>query len=117
MIQPRLQPARIEPVDESLLQTIIGRIVEHCRPRRVILFGSRARGDARPDSDVDLLVEMETSDPMRERRRKIRELFRGRRWGLDVLVYTPEEMAERRGSLASIVGEIEREGRLLYERP
>jgi len=116
MIQARLQPARVEPVDESLLRAILGKIVEHCRPQRVILFGSRARGDARTDSDVDLLVEMETSDPMPERRRKIRELFRGRRWGLDVLVYTPAEMAQRRGSLASIVGEIEREGRLLYER-
>jgi uncharacterized protein len=117
MIQPRLQPARVELVDESLLQAILRTIVDRCHPRRVILFGSRARGDARTDSDVDLLVEMETGDPMPERRRKIRELFRGRRWGLDVVVYTPAEMAERRRSLASIVGEIEREGRLLYERP
>jgi len=117
MIQPTLRPARIEPVDESLLRMILGRIVEHCRPRRVILFGSRARGDARPDSDVDLLVETETTDPMPARRRKIRELFAGRRWGLDVLVYTPAEMAGRRGSLASVVGQIEREGKLLYERP
>jgi predicted nucleotidyltransferase len=116
MIQPKLQPPRIQVVDDALLREIVSRIVERFQPRRIILFGSRAQGAARPDSDVDLLVEMETADSMLERRQKIRALFRGRRWGLDLFVYTPEEMAERRRSLASIVSQVEREGKILYER-
>jgi|YelNatPaOPRAMG01_1025707.scaffolds.fasta_scaffold00501_26 predicted nucleotidyltransferase len=117
MKQTELQPAPVQPVDEALLQEIVRKIVAHCHPRRIILFGSRARGEARSDSDVDLLVEMETTEPMLIRQQKIHSLFRGRRWGLDLLVFTPEEIAQRRTSLASIVGEIEREGRVLYERP
>ncbi len=107
---------QILTMDERVRE-MVRRIVRGFDPDRVILFGSRALGHADNESDVDLLVEMETSDPIPERRRKIRELFRGRRWGLDLLVYTPVEMAQRRGSLASIVGVIAREGRLLYERP
>ena len=43
-------------VDEPLLQRMVAAIVEAADPEQVILFGSRARGDARPDSDVDLVV-------------------------------------------------------------
>jgi predicted nucleotidyltransferase len=116
MNEIQLQPAPVQAVDEALLQEIVRKIVAHCQPRRIILFGSWARGEARPDSDVDLLVEMETTEPMLVRQQKIQSLFRGRRWGLDLLVFTPEEMARRRTSLASIVVDIEREGRVLYER-
>jgi predicted nucleotidyltransferase len=48
-----------DPVLERIRRTI----VEHLRPRRVVLFGSRARGSAAPDSDYDIMVEMETDLP------------------------------------------------------
>ena len=104
------------PLDEALLDEITRRIVAACRPRRIILFGSRARGDHRPDSDVDLFVEMETDDPPPERDFKIRSLFPERRWGLDLLVYTPRETAARCDSLVSLIPLISTEGRVLYER-
>ncbi|HMA22845.1 MAG TPA: nucleotidyltransferase domain-containing protein [Gemmatimonadaceae bacterium] len=47
-------------VSDPLLERMVGAIVEHVHATRVILFGSRARGDAHPDSDYDLLVELET---------------------------------------------------------
>ena len=111
---PLLPPT--QPVDEALLEEITRRIVAVCRPRRIILFGSRARGDHRRDSDVDLFVEMETADPPPERDFKIRSLFPERRWGLDLLVYTPQETAARVDSLVSLIPLIETEGQVLYER-
>ena len=39
-------------------------VVAYFQPRRVILFGSRARRDADPDSDIDLLVELDDDAPI-----------------------------------------------------
>src|SRR5689334_6565464 len=50
-------------MDEPLLREIVRRLVEAIDPERIILFGSRARGDARPDSDIDLLVIKESNEP------------------------------------------------------
>jgi len=116
MIEPLLKPAPIQEVDEALLQEITTRIVEHCRPRRIVLFGSRAWGTQRRDSDVDLFVEMESNESPHERRMRIRRLFQGRRWGLDLLVYTPDEIVAERAIPGTMVPVIEREGRVLYER-
>jgi predicted nucleotidyltransferase len=50
---------RINPVTEQALQRFMARVSQHYRTRGAILFGSRARGDHRPDSDADLLVLLE----------------------------------------------------------
>jgi predicted nucleotidyltransferase len=42
---------------------LLDSVVAYFKPRRVILFGSAARGDARPDSDVDLLVVVDDDTP------------------------------------------------------
>ena len=48
-----------KPLTPAVLEEIVRRIVEVAQPERVILFGSAARGEMGPDSDVDLLVEFE----------------------------------------------------------
>ena len=111
-----LRPAAIEEVDAGRLQDIVRRIVERFHPRRILLFGSRARGDHQRDSDVDLFVEMESADPPHERKRKIRALFPDRRWGLDVVVYTPEEVSRLRPLRGLLLSMIEAEGKVLYEQ-
>jgi len=113
-IQPRRDA--LAKVDEPLLQEIVHKIVERFEPRRILLFGSRAHGDARFDSDVDLFIEMESTDPPHERKRKIRALFPDRRWGLDLVVYTPTEVARFRPMRGLLLSIIEAEGRVLYER-
>lgn len=113
-IQPRRDA--LVAVDERLLRDIVRKIVERFQPRRILLFGSRARGDARPDSDVDLFIEMESADPPHERKCKIRALFPDRRWGLDLVVYTPAEVAKYRPMRGLLLSMIEGGGKLLYEQ-
>ena len=103
-------------IDDALLNYITRRIVEIFNPRCIILFGSYARGDYGPDSDIDLFIEMETIAKPHQRNLQVRRLFAHQWWPMDVLVYTPEEVLARRNSLVSIVPTIEREGRVLFER-
>src|ERR1035441_7830364 len=95
------------PIDDVLIGEITRRIVEGVHPNRIVLFGSRARGDHRPDSDIDIMVEMESDENRFERYKRVNKLFRGRWWAMDLLVYTPEEVAARQNSLVSIVPIIE----------
>ena len=103
-------------VAEPPIEYITQRIVEALQPRRIVLFGSRARGDAGPQSDVDIMVEMESDLRAPRRAMEIDKLFRGRRWAMDVFVYTPDEVRERRHVVGTLVHEIETEGKVLYER-
>ncbi len=112
--RPPIDDARI--VDDALIQEITRRIVEGVHPRRVILFGSRARGDARPDSDIDLFVEMESAESRLDRYMRVNSLFYGRHWSMDLIVMTPQEVRERRNSRHSMVPIIEREGKVLFDR-
>ena len=81
------------------------------------MFGSRARGDARPDSDLDLMVEMESADPPAQRVRALLALFGLRRWAMDVVVFTPQAVVEQRRYRNSLIRVIEAEGRVLYVQP
>ena len=102
---------------EELIRYITDKIVEKFNPRRIILFGSRACGEAREDSDYDLFIEMETEKRQAERAIKVDELFGLHSWSMDVFVFTPQEIAALRSAKRSFLAVIEQEGRLLYERP
>ena len=99
------------PVDE-----IVRRIVEAFAPQRIVLFGSRARGENGPGSDLDLFVEMESDKPAPDRARDVSRLFGLRKWAMDVVVYTPEEVRRFRDLVGTLLRTIEREGKVLYER-
>ena len=117
MSEEVLMPLECPPVDEALIQEIVRKIVAAFNPRRIILFGSRARGHERADSDIDLFIEMETNLHPIKRRTQIRELFERQWWGMDLIVKTPAEVIRERNSLISLVPDIESEGKVLYERP
>ena len=99
------------------IDLIIERITEAFHPRRIILFGSRARGESGQESDLDLMVEMETDLSPPRRAIAIDALFGLRGWAMDVLVYTPREVEEQRRYRNSLLRVIEAEGRVLYEQP
>lgn len=104
-------------IDAALIEQITRTIVERFQPERIVLFGSRARGDHQPDSDLDLFVELVTPLSPPERATAIRAAFGLHRWPMDLIVYTPEEVARLRDVVGTLLYTIERAGKVLYERP
>ena len=103
--------------DEELLQIITARITEAIHPQKIILFGSWARGERGPHSDIDLLIIQESSLPRPQRYAPVRRLFWGMELPMDILVYTPEEFARYQSVPGSFTYTVAREGRVLYARP
>lgn len=84
---------RVTRVTPAVIDVVTQRIVEAINPRRIILFGSQARGDAAESSDLDLFVIQDSEQPDRVVRNHIEHLLLDRRFGLDLIVRTPEEVA------------------------
>lgn len=101
-----------------LSREIVRRIVRLADPEKIVLFGSRARGDNRPSSDLDLLVIAESDEPRHIRPRQLYlELAQlPLDIDVDVLVYTPSEVWEWSGVPQAFVTTAIREGKVLYEK-
>lgn len=106
-------------VTQEQIDEIVRILVKECQPEKIILFGSYAQGTAREDSDLDLAIVKKTDLPHHKRSRQFRKALRadGRRWlfGMDILVFTPEEMEVFRNSKLSFIHEIISTGKTLYE--
>jgi predicted nucleotidyltransferase len=100
----------------ELLKEVTKTIVERFHPKRILLFGSHARGEAGPDSDLDLFIEMESNLRPPRRAAAVSAVFGLRRWPLDLIVYTPEEVRRLRGKSDTLLSMIEKEGKVLYEQ-
>jgi predicted nucleotidyltransferase len=96
---------------------MVRRIVSQFHPEQVILFGSHARGDAGPDSDVDLLVVMPVDGSKRAKQVEIRVALHNIPVPKDIIVTTPREFALRREIVGTIEEPAAREGKVLYARP
>ena len=107
--------ARIPPSDD-LIGEIVRRIVDTAQPEKIILFGSRARGDARPNSDFDVLVIKQSTEPSYRRDAPLYVALAGLPVEVEVLVYTPEEVAEWAQVPQAFVTTATREGKTIYER-
>jgi len=107
-------------VTDDLLAEVVNAVVKEVQPEQVYLFGSRARGDARKDSDLDIMVvEREPFGTERSRfaeSNRIYGVLAHLKIPIDVLLYSTEEIAEWRESINHVVGRCLREGRLLYAR-
>jgi uncharacterized protein len=103
-------------VTAEQLDDIVGRIVDRFAPEKIVLFGSQARGDARDDSDVDLLVVAETDLPLRERYPLVRALLADFPAAFDVFWKTPEEYRRWRNVVNHVVYFAEKYGKVVYER-
>lgn len=100
----------------ALVPERVRRIVDSLNPRRVVLFGSRARGHARTDSDFDLLVVADSQEPRHRRSAPLYTFLADLPAEVEVVVYTPEEVQEAREVPQSFVSTALREGRVVYER-
>jgi predicted nucleotidyltransferase len=107
-------PTVRNPAIRRAWSRVLESIVSTFDPRRVVVFGSQARGDARPDSDLDLLIVFDDLDDRRERRVQLRRLMSHEAFAKDVLVATPADV--ERPPLGSALAAAVREGVTVYER-
>jgi uncharacterized protein len=100
----------------ELVPEIIRRILSVSQPQKIVLFGSFARGDYGPDSDMDLLVVMEGIQSPRAESNRLRRALRGLLTPIDVLVATPQQIERHRQTVGLIYRSALDEGQVIYER-
>lgn len=101
---------------QTLIDRMVKRIVKRFRPERIILFGSHARGDAGPDSDVDLLVVIDFEGSKLQTMMELRGTLHGIGVPVDILVTRPEDFAWRKDVVGTIEWPAYKEGKVLYAR-
>ncbi len=100
--------------DPQIVDRLVQIVVASVRPLRIILFGSAARGEMGPDSDLDVLVVM---PPGTHRRKTAQRLYRqivGLGVPFDIVVATPEDLELHRSNPGLIYQTILREGTQVY---
>ncbi|HVS39070.1 MAG TPA: nucleotidyltransferase domain-containing protein [Gemmataceae bacterium] len=102
---------------QTQINRMVQRIVRKFRPQQVILFGSHARGDAGPDSDVDLLVVMDFEGSAFNKGLEVRHALHDILFPKDIIVTRPEDFAWRKEVVGTIEWPAAREGKVLYARP
>lgn len=100
---------------DDTLRSMVDRIVEQFHPRRVILFGSHARGTASAMSDVDLLVVFDQVDDKRRMAIALRRAVADLPIAKDFVVTTPDEIARRGQMVGTVLRSALNEGRILYD--
>lgn len=115
-VVPAIVPAGLERRVSDELPRVVERIVARLDPEMVVLFGSYAYGIPTVDSDVDLLVIMDTEVPRKERSWLVSRLLIPRPFPVDILVKTPEEIETALAGRDFFIQEIMARGKVLYER-
>jgi predicted nucleotidyltransferase len=105
----RIQP----PATDAIVFAMASRIIAEFQPQLLFLFGSRATGTHRPDSDVDWLVVMPLTGSKRDARLAIRRRLRDFQMPLDIVVTSPEEFNERKNLVGTIEWVAAREGKVM----
>lgn len=98
------------------LDTLISRVVDLCSPVEIKLFGSRARGDARPDSDYDLLIVLDRVDDRAGQTVALQRLARDLPLDADFVLTTLHDIATCGHIAGTVLRPALREGRSLYRR-
>ncbi len=101
-------------VPAAAIEQVVKQIVERFHPQKIILFGSHAYGKPHTESDVDLLVVMETDLTGAQQAVKILQAIT-LNFGVDLVVYTPQRLNQRLQWGDSFLREVITKGRVLYE--
>lgn len=102
--------------DQAVLDEIVRRIVAVADPDRIILFGSRARGEADEESDYDLLVIGPSVEGYYRRTIPLYQALSGLGVSKDVMWWTPEEVRQWEGVKTHFISQVLEEGEPIYER-
>jgi predicted nucleotidyltransferase len=104
-----------QALNQESLDEIILRIVEVAAPERIILFGSAARGEMGPNSDLDLLVIKSGDIHRLHLAQEIYGNMRGVDYAVDIIVVTTEDVEKYRDTHALVIAPALREGRVIYD--
>jgi predicted nucleotidyltransferase len=113
--------ARVPPINarhrisEKAIQEVAHQIIQKFRPQQIILFGSYAYGEPRPESDVDMLVILDTTLQETEQAVRICQDIEYH-FGLDLIVRTPATLARRLALGDPFLRDVLSKGKVLYER-
>ena len=100
-------------VDEKVLEQVVKRIVEAIAPEKIILFGSAARGEMGPDSDLDLLI-VKSGVHRLATAQMIEHSLTGITIPTDIVVATPKDIEVHKDTIGLIYRPALREGKILY---
>ena len=100
---------------DKKLTEIIEKILQVIQPDKIILFGSRARGDAKPDSDYDLLIIKSGLKNIIKIEQNIYKNLFGIKANVDIIVRTPELIEENKNIVGSLTKQAMKDGILIYE--
>ena len=101
---------------QPIIRRMVRRLAKQFDPEQIILFGSHARGDAGPDSDIDLLVVMPLTKSKRDAELEMRLAVHDIKFPKDIIVVTPDAVARQRHIPGTIVRPALLEGKALYVR-
>jgi len=104
------------PVKKALFNNICKRLVSKLDVVKIVLFGSYASGKPTADSDLDLLVIIDTKEKGIKRYAMVSELLEPRKVPMDIIVKTPEEIRKRLKMLCPFTENILKSGKVLYEK-
>ncbi len=107
----------MERVFQSAMRTIVEEVVRLISPDMIYLFGSWARGDHDPDSDLDLFIVV--PDPVgnrRQRENELRRLFPGSSLAVDPWIMGRQEFEETKNVVGGLAYPATHEGVLVYEK-
>jgi len=103
-------------VSLNAIRKMVRPIVAQFDPERIILFGSHARGDAGPDSDVDLLVVMSFEGSKHSKQVELRGALPNTPVPVDVIITRPEDFLWRKDVVGTIEWPASHEGKVIYAR-
>jgi len=101
---------------ETYLKEAVRRIINNFNPDKIILFGSYAYGHPTVDSDMDIMIVMDTDEKPHKRAVSVRKVLKGIGIPKDIIVKTPEEFERFKDIVGTIVYPAAHKGRIIYER-
>ncbi len=101
---------------ETYLKEAVTRIINNFNPEKIILFGSYAYGQPTVDSDMDIMIVMDTDEKPHKRAVSVRKILKGIGIPKDIIVKTPEEFERFKDIVGTIVYPAAHKGKVIYER-
>ena len=101
---------------EEKIDQAVKLLCNAAQPKKIILFGSYARGDAKHDSDLDLMVIFENKINRHAEMVRLRRILSPLRMSIDVIVVIEEKFNYWRDTIGHLYNEVSKEGKVIYEK-